>query len=672
MVLMASTDGVREWVHSFVADQGTLAEIIKSTQQGLEAVTRSINIVEDGFHIESTLGLSLDALGALFGHKRQEGLGDNDYRNQLLTLVEDSTTQSIDVIKETVEWISGYTPTVEEPDPGTIMVRLPINKTQYSADVYAQLNRVKAAGVRVIVGHLEEFFESFSEILLVTDHIFSMLRGMFYDSFADPWPLIGGSGQWDWGNWDTAGAKWDSSDTPSDSLFIWWTQKFVEAYSDTNWDDVLFLIGISYLVETFSTYSDSFLLDGVFYFPETITSFLDSLGLSGILFFPESINAAAMTDIINAIRIAFVAETFTGLVDVLGFDGILYQKDSMLNWPLIGGVGQWDWGSWDGSSAYWDSSTQPSDILVLSGVQAFIESIAWADIDEELMFLGIMMLVETLGVPTEALFFDGVLYRTESYAAGNLVDNLGYSGLLVLAEALSPALSDEDLYFEGVYYFTEALLASALDELLTIGPWFEEIWRPFGWDKGQWDIDSWDQDIARDILEFILGKNLTDSYSDTNWDDEIYFEGILYETDPYVAGNLVDDLDFVGILYETESLGTPAEDLEFIGILYEVEAFSSYSDALDRIGQLNLVDPLTSFYTESIYFEGVYYPTETLLSSAIVDAFSSNVPFMEFADSKTNVVYSKIGTAKIGTAKIGPALRYDPSTNTLIIKEVMK
>lgn len=491
---MASADSIREWVHPFITDQGTLAEIIKGVQQGLEAVTKSIDVAEDGFRIESALGLSLDALGALFGHKRQDGLGDNDYRNQLLTLIEDSTTQTVDIVERTVEWISGYTPTVEEPDPGTIRVRLPLNKVQYAADVYAQLNRVKAAGVRVIVGHLEEFFESFSETLLVMDHLFSLVRGMFYDSFIEPWPLIGGSGQWDWGNWDASGAKWDSSDEPSDDLLVWWTREFADELTISYDEDVLFLIGILYPPtesETLDTPTDALFLDGVLYIPsepETITSLLDDLWFDGILFLDESIDWADMTDIITAIRIAFEVESFTGLADALYFDGVLYQKDSLTNWPLIGGVGQWDWGTWDGSSSMWDSSSQPSDVLFWFGIQMFADSLTISYDEDELFLIGILYLPtgpETLDTPTDALFLDGVLYVPSGPETLSTPDD----NILI---AWSLELGEE-------YPRRVAIIGSAVIGTHVIGFGVDIVY-DHEWDSGSWDYAWWDKSDSSDMV----------------------------------------------------------------------------------------------------------------------------------------------------------------------------
>lgn len=234
---MASVIKLLEGLHPFVADSGSLKELMNVLGQQLDGLVNNLESSEEQTKIDTATGYSIDLIGAIFDMGRLIDESDESYRSRLLTAIDDIEMQSSEAISNIVKEITGFTPQIDEyPDvdfvdeygtstnSAVMRVLVPFNKWElHSSEIKAQIDRIKAAGVYVISESFDRYFEEFFEYIYLADSLSAIsVQTVIQDSYAPTFFQIGISrlgidtriggqatiehrpSEWDVGHWDEA------------------------------------------------------------------------------------------------------------------------------------------------------------------------------------------------------------------------------------------------------------------------------------------------------------------------------------------------------------------------------------------------------------------------------------------------------------------------------------
>lgn len=291
-------------LHLQVAEDTTLYHFLDAIEKQLDILSGAVGIAQDQFQVNEALGTSLDDLGLLFGVMREDGITDTAFRTTLTGKIADIETQTKQVIEDMVEYITGYPDSVDEyPDidfvadygltsNAAIRIRLPTNLNElYAVDVFQQSNRLIAAGIAIVIDSLEEWFESFTDVVTAEDMLLFAGTSFFDETISD-WPVFYGEG-WDSAAWDSG--LWDASlETTSDWFEYFWSWTMSDTLSTPT--DAILSYGESVLTELLTTLvSEMNVVDTAW--TETITTFADVMfgELEG--FFTETLLSSVLDDI---------------------------------------------------------------------------------------------------------------------------------------------------------------------------------------------------------------------------------------------------------------------------------------------------------------------------------------------------------------------------------------
>lgn len=173
-----------EGVH--LPQQGpALTMLLDAIDKELTSMINHMNLVQDNVYADTAWGESLDDVGVLLDYPRKANQTDVDYRAALINRTATIEQSTIAAVEDAIEDLMGYKPDVEEypevnfmemygaeKNVGIFRVLIPGNKEDYFTDAEILVNMVKAAGVRAIVELGNIFYESFEEIITLSDVLF--------------------------------------------------------------------------------------------------------------------------------------------------------------------------------------------------------------------------------------------------------------------------------------------------------------------------------------------------------------------------------------------------------------------------------------------------------------------------------------------------------------------